>query len=95
MKKLLALSVLTIFAFGFGAIASAAESARSNSPLSKVEPAMIKEEAPAEKTEAMVPKEVVVPPEDEDAIALDENGADDLLAPAEEDEVPAAPSDIE
>ena len=93
MKKLLVLAILTVFAFGFGRIASAVESTRSNSPLSKVEPAMVKEEAPREKTEAMVPEETAVPA-DESAIALEEE-ADDLLAPAKEDEAPVAPSDLE
>ena len=93
MKKLLALAILSVLTFGFGGIASAVESARSNSPLSKVEPVMQKEEAPAEKTEALVSEEAAMPT-DESAI-VPEQAADDLLAPIKEDEAPATPSDNE
>lgn len=97
MKKLFTLAVLTIFAFGFGGIASAAESARSSSPLSKVEPNMVKEEAPVAApvatTETMAPQETAASTDESD-ITLDE-AVDDLSAPAKEDEAPAASSDNE
>lgn len=93
MKKLLALMVLTIFTFGFGVVALAAESARSNSPLSKVEPAMVKEEAPVATTKDMVSQKAAVPT-DENAIALEE-AANDLSVPAEENEAVPTSSDTE
>ena len=91
MKKWFAVAILAIFAFGFGRIASAQESARSNSPLSKVEeptmPTMPKEAVPAEKKQVVVPEEKAA--SEEDAVIPDENTGDELMAPAMEDEVPA------
>ena len=86
MKKLFALAVLTLFALGFGTTASAEEGVRSNSPLSKVEPAMPKEAVPAKKEVVIKPQEKTE--SDENVAAPAENAEEDLMTLAKEDETP-------
>ncbi len=99
MKKLFVYAVLAIFALGFGSVARA-EEARSNSPLSKVEPAMEATPSATPDMKTVIPSvaSADLAPQEEaksetDALDPAKEASDDLAAPAPEDEAPKSDSE--